>query len=56
MSVTAVRRVFGRFGRYGMPLDMVYGPGPRAGIALLELLMAGAVMALPVRRDTPRPR
>ncbi|HEX5326476.1 MAG TPA: thioredoxin family protein, partial [Acetobacteraceae bacterium] len=33
-----------RFGRYGVPLDVVYGPGAPAGIALPELLTSGAVM------------
>ena len=32
------------FGRYGVPLDVVYGPGAPAGIALPELLTAGVVM------------
>ena len=32
------------FGRYGVPLDVVYGPGAPAGIALPELLTSGAVM------------
>jgi suppressor for copper-sensitivity B len=32
------------FGRYGVPLDVVYGPGAPAGIALPELLTPGAVM------------
>lgn len=32
------------FGRYGVPLDVVYGPGAAAGIALPELLTSGAVM------------
>jgi suppressor for copper-sensitivity B len=32
------------FGRYGVPLDVVYGPGAPQGIALPELLNAGAVM------------
>lgn len=31
-------------GRYGVPLDAVYGPGAAAGIALPELLTSGAVM------------
>jgi suppressor for copper-sensitivity B len=32
------------FGRYGVPLDVVYGPGAPAGIALPELLTSSAVM------------
>jgi suppressor for copper-sensitivity B len=32
------------FGRYGVPLDVVYGPGAPAGIALPELLTSAAVM------------
>ena len=32
------------FGRYGVPLDVVYGPGAPKGIALPELLSAEAVM------------
>jgi suppressor for copper-sensitivity B len=32
------------FGRYGVPLDVVYGPGAPQGIPLPELLTAGAVV------------
>jgi suppressor for copper-sensitivity B len=32
------------FGRYGVPLDVVYGPGAPSGVALPELLTPGAVM------------
>ncbi|MBN9564288.1 MAG: thioredoxin family protein [Alphaproteobacteria bacterium] len=32
------------FGRYGVPLNVVYGPGAPEGIALPELLTPGAVM------------
>ena len=32
------------FGRYGVPLDVVYGPGAPGGIALPELLNSTAVM------------
>lgn len=32
------------FGRYGVPLDVVYGPGARQGIPLPELLTSGVVM------------
>ncbi len=43
------------FGRYGVPLDVVYGPGAPAGIALPELLTTGAVMHA-FRRAGPAPR
>jgi suppressor for copper-sensitivity B len=33
------------FGRYGVPLDVVYGPGAPDGIALPELLTSDAVMS-----------
>ena len=42
------------FGRYGVPLDVVYGPGAPAGIALPELLTSGAVMDA-FRRVTSSP-
>ncbi len=42
------------FGRYGVPLNVVYGPGAPAGIALPELLTSGAVMDA-FRRATSRP-
>jgi suppressor for copper-sensitivity B len=42
------------FGRYGVPLDVVYGPGAPAGIALPELLTPGAVME-PFRRAASSP-
>ena len=32
------------FGRYGVPLDVVYGPGAPQGIPLPELLTSGVVM------------
>jgi suppressor for copper-sensitivity B len=32
------------FGRYGVPLDVIYGPGAPQGIPLPELLTAGVVM------------
>ena len=32
------------FGRYGVPLDVVHGPGAPHGIALPELLTTGAVL------------
>jgi suppressor for copper-sensitivity B len=37
------------FGRYGVPLDVVYGPGAPQGIPLPELLTSGAVMDAFVR-------
>jgi suppressor for copper-sensitivity B len=42
------------FGRYGVPLDVVYGPGAPAGIALPELLTPGAVMDA-FERAAPNP-
>lgn len=33
------------FGRYGVPLDVVYGPGAPQGMLLPDLLTSGAVMA-----------
>jgi suppressor for copper-sensitivity B len=35
----------GRHGRYGIPFNIVYGPGAPAGIVLPELLTADAVNA-----------
>jgi suppressor for copper-sensitivity B len=32
------------FGRYGVPLDVIYGPGAPQGIPLPELLTTGVVM------------
>jgi suppressor for copper-sensitivity B len=40
----AVTAYLQSFGRYGVPLDVVYGPGAPEGIALPELLTPGAVM------------
>jgi suppressor for copper-sensitivity B len=40
-TITAYLQIFGR---YGVPLDVVYGPGAPEGIALPELLTSGAVM------------
>ena len=40
----AVTAYLQSFGRYGVPLDVVYGPEAPAGIALPELLTSGAVM------------
>ena len=42
------------FGRYGVPLDVVYGPGAPQGIALPELLSAEAVMDAFRRAATAR--
>ena len=33
------------FGRYGIPFNVVYGPGAPAGIPLPEILTEGAVLA-----------
>ena len=40
----AVTAYLQSFARYGVPLDVVYGPGAPEGIALPELLTRGAVM------------
>ena len=40
----AVTAYLQNFGRYGVPLDVVYGPGAPQGIKLPDLLTAGAVM------------
>jgi suppressor for copper-sensitivity B len=40
----AVTAYLQSFGRYGVPLDVVYGPGAPLGIALPELLTSDAVM------------
>ncbi len=40
----AVTAYLQSFGRYGVPMDVVYGPGAPEGIALPELLTAEAVM------------
>jgi suppressor for copper-sensitivity B len=40
----AVTAYLQSFGRYGVPLDVVYGPGAPDGIALPELLTLGAVI------------
>ena len=40
-TITAYLQIFGR---YGVPLDVVYGAGAPEGIALPELLTSGAVM------------
>jgi suppressor for copper-sensitivity B len=44
------------FGRYGVPLDVVYGPGAPQGITLPELLSAEAVMDAFRRATTVRAR
>lgn len=41
----AIAAYLARHGRYGIPFNMVYGPGAPAGIALPELLSASAVLA-----------
>jgi suppressor for copper-sensitivity B len=40
----AVTTYMQHFGHYGVPLDVVYGPGAPAGIALPELLTSSRVM------------
>ena len=40
----AISDYLARFGRYGIPFNVVYGPGAPAGIALPELLSADAVI------------
>ncbi|HUC19656.1 MAG TPA: protein-disulfide reductase DsbD domain-containing protein [Acetobacteraceae bacterium] len=40
----AVTRYLQSFGRYGVPLDVVYGPASPAGIVLPDLLTSGAVL------------
>jgi suppressor for copper-sensitivity B len=40
----AVTTYLQSFGRYGVPLDVVYGPGAPDGIPLPELLTSDAVM------------
>ena len=39
----AIASYLGRFGRYGIPFNVVYGPAAPGGLALPELLTAGAV-------------
>jgi suppressor for copper-sensitivity B len=41
----AIARYLASFGRYGIPFNVVYGPGAPAGIALPELLTTDAVLA-----------
>jgi suppressor for copper-sensitivity B len=45
-----------RFGRYGVPLDVVYGPGAPGGIPLPELLTQAAVMDAFRRTGFDRPQ
>ncbi|MGC2522692.1 MAG: hypothetical protein WA417_08665 [Stellaceae bacterium] len=52
----AVTAYLQSFGRYGVPLDVVYGPGAPAGVALPELLTSGAVMAAFRRATAGSPR
>lgn len=40
-----ISRYLATFGRYGIPLDVVYGPGRPSGEALPELLTPGIVLA-----------
>jgi suppressor for copper-sensitivity B len=44
-SDTTIAAYLHSFGRYGVPLDVIYGPAAPNGIALPELLTPGAVMA-----------
>jgi suppressor for copper-sensitivity B len=41
----AISRFLSEFGRYGIPFNVVFGPGAPAGIALPELLTAEATLA-----------
>jgi suppressor for copper-sensitivity B len=44
-SDTTIAAYLHSFGRYGVPLDVIYGPAAPGGIALPELLTPSAVMA-----------
>ena len=44
------------FGRYGVPLDVVYGPRRPEGVPLAELLTASAVLDAMVQAAGPSPR
>lgn len=44
------------FGRYGVPLDVVYGPARPDGEALSELLSASAVLAAMDRATAAPPK
>lgn len=48
----AVTAYLKSFGRYGVPLDVVYGPGAPTGIALPELLTPQAVIKAVHRAET----
>jgi len=52
----AVTAYLQSFARYGVPLDVVYGPGAPEGIALPELLTRGAVMDALRRAGAPHGR
>lgn len=41
----AISRYLARFGRYGIPFNVVYGPGAPQGVALPELLTSDTVLA-----------
>ena len=45
----------GRHGRYGIPFNIVYGPGAPAGIVLPELLTTEAVTKPWTRPQSPDP-
>jgi suppressor for copper-sensitivity B len=49
----AIGAYLARFRRFGVPLDVVYGPGAPAGIALPELLTSEAVLDA-LRRAAPK--
>jgi suppressor for copper-sensitivity B len=40
----AIARYLASFGRYGIPFNVVYGPGAPAGIVMPEILTADAVL------------
>jgi suppressor for copper-sensitivity B len=45
-----------RFGRYGIPFNIVFGPGAPSGVALPELLSQGIVMDAHKTASSARPR
>lgn len=45
-----------RFGRYGIPFNIVFGPGAPSGVALPELLSQGIVMDALKTASSARPR
>jgi suppressor for copper-sensitivity B len=53
---TIITAYLARFGRYGVPLDVVYGPGAPGGIPLPELLTQAAVMDAFRRAGSDRPQ